>query len=203
MLILLAIPTVGILVTFVIDQIYDLDKMQFACTLPEIKLKPELAGACSDFENIAFLRNGSWLAFIVSLAIPLFYLIVATLVGQSRQLMALTFYALVKLSIFFTIGLVLVDAAIVVISLYYTFAFAVSRIPVGLLGMVGIGAIIAAVGLVASIFNLGGRLELKVLGKRLSQTDSTKLFEIVGSIAKKIGARPPDQIIVEWTAPLQ
>ena len=92
--------------------------------------------------------------------------------------------------------LVLIDAMIFMFSLYWTFALTISQIPIGLLAAVGLGAIVAALGLLRSIFALGRRLELTITGKTLALSDSDALIGSISSIANKMGARPPDHIVV-------
>jgi len=196
MLILLSLPAIGIVCTLVIDHFYDLHRVQTMCSLPGVSADPRMVRVCDEFGPILLLRDASWIAFFASLAVPAVYFVIATLVGNNRFLVAVVFDLLVKLSIAITVALVLVDAAIVVASLYYAFVLTISRIPVGLLAGIAIGGIIAAVSLIMSTFSLGRRLSLNVVGKRLSVADHGKLIGVIESIATKLGARPPDHVVV-------
>src|SRR5262245_15451357 len=194
LLILVALPAVGIVCTLIINTIYDLEQIRAACSIPEIQ--QEHASACSDVEQISLLRDASSLALLASLFIPLVYHGVAILVGRNRLLVAIVFSTLVKLSILLTVALVLIDALIFIFSIYWSFALTISRIPIGLLAAVGLGAIIAAVGLLRSIFTLGRRLEITITGKKLTLSDNDHLIGVIRSTATKMGARPPDHIVV-------
>src|SRR5215475_778008 len=194
LLILVALPAVGIVCTLTIDATYDLEQIRAVCSIPEVQ--QEHASGCSDVEQVYLLRDASWLSLLASLFIPLIYHGVAILVGRNRLLVAVVFSTLVKLSILFTVVLVLIDALIFIFSLYWTFALTISQIPIGLLAAVGLGAIVAALGLLRSIFGLGRRLELTITGKKLDLSDSDGLIGSIGSIATKMGARPPDHIVV-------
>jgi Zn-dependent protease with chaperone function len=194
LLILVALPAVGIVCTLIIDTIYDLERIRAACSIPEIQ--QELESACADVEQIYLLRDASLLALLASLFILLIYHGVAILVGRNRLLVAIVFSTLVKLSILFTVALVLIDASIFIFSLYWSFALTISQIPIGLLAAVGLGALFAALGLLRSIFALGRRLELAIVGKRLALSDSDSLIGGIRSIATKMGARPPDHVVV-------
>src|SRR5262249_52807244 len=166
LLILVALPAVGIVVALIIDTIYDLERIRAVCSIPEIQ--QEHASTCSDIEQVFLLRDASTLALLGSLFIPLVYHGVAILVGRNRLLVAAVFSTLVKLSILFTVALVLIDALIFIFSLYWSFALTISQIPIALLAAVGLGAIVAALGLLRSIFALGRRLELTIVGKKLA-----------------------------------
>jgi len=194
LLILVALPAVGIVCTLIIDTIYDLDRIRIVCSIPEIQ--QEHASACGDIEQISLLRDASLLALLASLSIPLVYHGVAILVGRNRLLVAIVFSTLVKLSILSTVALVLIDALIFIFSIYWSFALTISRIPVGLLAAVGLGALFAALGLFRSIFALGRRLELTIVGKKLVPSDGDGLIGGIKSIATKMGARPPDHVVV-------
>jgi len=194
LLILVALPAVGIVCTLIINTIYDLEQIRAACSIPEIQ--QEHASACSDVEQISLLRDASSLALLASLFIPLVYHGVAILVGRNRLLVAIVFSTLVKLSILLTVALVLIDGLIFIFSLYWSFALTISRIPIGLLAAVGLGAIFAALGLLRSIFALGRRLELTIVGKKLALSDNESLIGGIRSIAAKMGARPPDHVVV-------
>src|SRR5262249_3151010 len=180
--------------TLIIDTIYDLGEIRVACFMPDIQQK--YASECSDIEQIYLLRDASSLALLASLLILLVYHGVAILVGRNRLLVAIVFSTLVKLSILFTVALVLIDALIFIFSLYWGFALTISQIPIALLAAVGLGAIVAALGLLRSIFALGRRLELTIVGKKLALSDSDGLIGGIRSIATKMGARPPDHIVV-------
>jgi Zn-dependent protease with chaperone function len=197
LLILIALPAVGIVCSLLIDLHYDVDGIQAACAALDFRAKnPQ---ACFIFEQIALLRDASWISLAASLAIPIVYFVIAAVIGQSRFLVAVVFSLLVKLSILLTIGLVLVDTAIVVFSAYLGFAFTVSRVPVGILaavGLVGLGGVVAAFTLLMSLLSLGRRLELPITGKKLAGEEHAKLIGIVSTIAARMGARPPDHIIV-------
>ena len=86
LLILAALPAVGIVCTLIIDATYDLGQIRAACSIPEIQ--HELASACSDIEQIYLLRDASSLALLASLLILLVYHGVAILVGRNRLLVA-------------------------------------------------------------------------------------------------------------------
>jgi len=194
LLILIALPAIGIICTLIIDATHDLDRIQAACSLPEILQQHERN--CTDFEQILLLRNASWLALIASVSIPLIYLIVASVIGHSRFLVALVFSILVKFSILFTIVLVLVDALIFMSAVYWGFVLAVSSIPVFILAFIGLGAIAAALSLLRSIFTLGRGLEVTIVGKRLEPSEYGRLIRVIESIAQRMGAARPDHIVV-------
>src|SRR5215470_7109160 len=69
LLILVALPAIGIVCTLIIDTIYDLEQIRAACSIPEIQ--QEHASACSDIEQIYLLRDASSLALLASLFILL------------------------------------------------------------------------------------------------------------------------------------
>src|SRR5262245_57278181 len=153
LLILVALPAIGIVCALIIDVTYDLGQIRAACSNPEIQ--QELASACSDIEQIYLLRDASSLALLASLFILLVYHGVAILVGRNRLLVAIVFSTLVKLSILFTVALVLIDALIFIFSLYWTFALTISQIPIDLLAAIVLGEIFAALVFFRYIFFFG------------------------------------------------
>ena len=95
LLILVALPIVGIVCTLIIDATYDLEQIRAICSIPEVQ--QEHASACSDVEQVYLLRDASWLSLLASLFIPVTYHGVAVLVGRNRPLVAVVFSTLVKL----------------------------------------------------------------------------------------------------------
>src|SRR5262245_30581208 len=105
-LILLALPAAGAVCTLAIGLFYDLGAAEPACRLRSMLARPGGAEFCGEVARIVLLRRASWLMLAVSLALPLFYLALAAVIGRSRFLLSRVFGPLVKASIVLTVVLI-------------------------------------------------------------------------------------------------
>ncbi len=89
-----------------------------------------------------------------------------------------------------TQGLILTYAA------YLTEAYLVGRVHFVLIGAIGLGALMGAVKLISISASLGRKLTTYVFGKRLDPSATPRLYDFVRGLAKELGAKPPDHIVL-------
>ena len=124
------------------------------------------------------------------------YLACAAFAGTNRKRLASVFPPLVKLSLFLLSVSVLVQGAILTYAAYIGEAYAIERVHYYIIGAVGLGALVAAVKLIASSFSLGKKLETTVIGDLLPKDTARQIHEFVADIAHKLKACVPDNIVI-------
>ena len=110
--------------------------------------------------------------------------------------MARVFPTLVSASILLLGIMVFAQGAILTYAAYVGESYAIGRVPFAVIGAIGLGAVFGGLSLLSSTGSLKNRLKMQVIGKKVSPEESPNLFGLVRSIASKLGARPPDQIVV-------
>jgi Zn-dependent protease with chaperone function/tellurite resistance protein len=203
LLIGLAIPALGFAVAaWVISDVNaDLAKeglptIQEICGLEAAQSQQEVREACAEFAPIGLLRTASVYAGLFGLVIPVLFWLGSLVAGKSRPRIAIVFPALVRISVVLLSLMVLAQGAILTYATYLGESYLVGRVHIFVIGAIGIGALVGAIGLISASASLGQKLQTQVIGKRLRQQDAPKLYAFVRSLAEKLRARPPENIII-------
>lgn len=206
-LIPLAIPAFGFAVSFFI--IHDINR-NLGQEMPSVivvceamrsgVLGPgataELQGACRNVANIVLLGRASLVAALIGVLVPLLYFFTSVLAGQNRKRIASLFPLVLRLSVFLVAITVLLQGAILTYAAYIGESYAIGRVHVVLIGAIAIGALLGGVKLIDAAMTFGRKLEVSAIGKVLREHEAPRLFSFVHSLAEKLDARPPQNIIV-------
>jgi len=154
---------------------------------------------CQQFELLHWLNRASWVALIVTLALPLTYLLGAVLLGRNRNLLARYFPPLVWI----VLGILpLLLAAHGVLVWFASWEMVeMGLIPANLklmaiLGMLGLLLVISALSIVTAMRRLLELDPLRVTGVVLEKQEMPGLFERVSRIARRLGSREPERIVI-------
>ena len=154
---------------------------------------------CQQFELLHWLNRASWVALIVTLTLPLTYLLGAVLLGRDRNLLARYFPPLVWI----VLGILpLLLAAHGVLVWFASWEMMqMGLIPANLklmaiLGMLGLLLLISALSIVTAMRRLLELDPLRVTGVVLEKHEMRGLFERVARIARRLGSREPERIVI-------
>ncbi len=177
---------------------------------PELMSELALVNRCSDFNetssyvkrlcsnksDIATLETVSILTLILS-ALLIVGILVCGVVGRINRLVLLGAFRiglwLTQLSV---AGLVLGNAALAILTIYWAESWFVGRIHFGLIGVLGFATGITAIRIAIGSFRFAKKAEARVFGKRLGRVDHTQIWSFVETLAKEAGTKPPDHIVV-------
>ena len=203
LLIMLAIPLIGTVVSSAI--LADINADAAAEGLPSVAAicsirheidDAELSSACDEIDNITLLRSVSIWAAAIGLALPLFGFLAARFAGTQRERLVAIFRPLV-IGILVTLSLlVIVHGAILVYAIYVGESYALGRIHAMIIGAIGLGSIIGAYGLIASLLRFAKPLQMTVIGKRLDLAEHSDLHEFLNKVASKLGAKVPTNVVL-------
>lgn len=164
------------------------------------KIQPDanknIISFCQEVSGLQYLFWASIIAAIISCAIPLSYWWASISAGHNRHRISMIFPPLLRFSIFILAISIFLQGAILTYSAYLAESHILGQVHLVIIGIIGLGAVIGGFGLIGVAMKVGKKLEMHQLGKLLKKEDAPKLFGFVEYLAKKLGARPPDNIVV-------
>ena len=208
LLVTLAIPAIGFAVSFFI--INDMNKELMAKGVPDVilfcdvvrtgqlgnELTSGLLSACQEVGNIELLGQGSVIAAIIGIFIPMLYWLASVFAGESRRRIAAIFPLVLRFSILLIAASVLLQGAILTYAAYVGESYAIGRVHFFIIGAIGLGALVGGLKLIGASMSFGRKLRMSAFGKVLSPSDAPQLFNFVRSLAEKLRAKVPENIIV-------
>jgi len=154
---------------------------------------------CQILASLQMLHRVSLIALIVSLALPLTYLVIALVLARSRSLLAHGFPWLVRLVLAVLPVLLTAHGLLVWFGSWEMLQMGIIPGNVKLLlvlGGLGLTLLIAALSIVTSIRRMLEIEPLHVTGVQLEPQEMPALFARVLRIAAKLGSREPQRIIL-------
>jgi Zn-dependent protease with chaperone function len=199
--VLLIIPLFGFIVSEWV--LYDLNEMfqeegsslfQF-CTSDVFYESQDLQSLCKEVLPILWMKIASILSAIVGIILLFSFIVLSKVTGQNRQRIAKVFPPLVFITLLTLSILVLVQGVILTYGAYIAESYAVGRVHFIAIGMIGLVALITAIGLIFSSFKLIKKPTHSVLADELNRSQHPKLFSLIDEVAESLGAKPPKNVI--------
>jgi Zn-dependent protease with chaperone function len=185
--VLLAVPALGWVVASVIEHWNDVGA---TCTL---SFRPH----CNQLgEAVELLRNVSAVVGGAGLLLPLLFWAASLLIGGNRRWLAIVFPGLVRFSLVALSVIVLAQVAILLFAAYLGSSFAAASVPGFLPALIGFGGLLVGLVLFKHALTMGRKLQSHVAGRLLEGQAHAQVHDIVASVARRLGARPPDNIVV-------
>lgn len=165
------------------------------CDDPDIELSPAERELCSIYSNLDLMKSGSVVAGSSGAALAILIKIAGLFARISRRVLLVVF----KPGLYFTsitlMGLILVHASIAMGSIYYIAAW-FGRIPVGFIVAIGLGGLIGFFVLASSMLAIVKKAQTRVIGLPVNRDRAPKLYEKIESTAERLGALPPNNIVL-------
>jgi Zn-dependent protease with chaperone function len=159
-------------------------------------LKPTNPEVCAFADEI----EGSRLASIVTAGVGILLLVLLVLAkvvaGKDRKRLSLLFGPTIRFVMLLLVVSVAGQAGLFIYSFYTIETMTIGRVHAGFLLIVGIGALVGCLYLLKSAFGFFKVNPLALRAKLLDRADSSNLYSLVGELARKLGAQPPDHIVV-------
>jgi Zn-dependent protease with chaperone function len=177
------------------NELSSIDQLAAACPASA----PAPTEGCAMFATLQLLYRGSLIALIVSLALPLAYLAAAVALGRNRNLLARFFPPLVWI-VLGILPLLLAAHGILVWFASWEM-FQMGLIPdslkmMAIPAMLGLLLLIAALSIVTSMRGLLELDPLRVTGVVLERQEMPELFDRVSRLARRLGSREPERIVL-------
>jgi len=166
------------------------------CTVEMISQTPELAPFCNEVQPVLWMQNGSIVSGIAAAALLLLFVVAAIFAGKNRKRIAQVFPPLIFISLLVLSVFILAQGAILAYSAYLVESITINRVHFVIIGLIGIGAFVGCIYLIKASYDLVSKKALPILGVALSSKENSEIFSFVSKLAKKLGAREPDNIVV-------
>ncbi len=151
---------------------------------------------CSTKNDVDSLKNLSIVTLVLS-ALVIFGILGSALVSRFNRFLLLGFF---RIGLWFTqisVALLVVgNAALAIMTIYWAESWFIGRVHVGLIGVLGLVSGLAALRIAIGSFKFSRTVQAKVFGKRLGRVDYPGTWNFIETIAKEAGTRPPDHIVV-------
>ncbi|WDT80696.1 MAG: M48 family metallopeptidase [Candidatus Manganitrophus sp.] len=180
-------------------QVPDIDpKVLSGLSLDRIceKPNPEMAEVCSANSHLNLMTIGSVGAAALGLALILAIYFAGSAAQNDRRLLLSIFKPGFYVTVIVLIGLVILNATIMMAALYYGESVLINRVHLFIIGAVGIGAFLGIKSMISNLFSLLRKAETRVIGKTVSREQAPALWEKVDEFAERLGALQPQQIVV-------
>ena len=150
--------------------------------------------ACGTFMRVYYTHMASLYSAIAAVLLALILIISSYISNNNRKLIASIFPKLIPLTIFIVAIQMLVQGVIFTYGVYVLESYYLGRVHYFLIGAAGLAAGGAALKVISSMSSVSSSMNLKVLGTKINKDN--RLWDLVNSIASKVEASPPDNIIV-------
>lgn len=157
---------------------------------------PEMNDICSTNRYLNLMSVGSIAAGAIGLALIFTIRFAGSAARDNRQLLLSIFKPGFYMTVVVLIGLVALNAAIMMAVLYYAESILIKGVHLFIIGAIGLGAIVGIFAMITTLFSLLRKAETKVIGKTVSREQAPHLWKKVDEIAQRLGALQPEQIVV-------
>jgi Zn-dependent protease with chaperone function len=151
---------------------------------------------CARLEHIGWLQNASIAALAAGILLLIAIILAARKAAVDRQLLLRVFSPLRVGMLFALFILILVQGAIASYGAYIFEATAIHRVHWYVIGAIAVGASIGAFTMLEAGLSISKNLSTSIIGKSVSRDQQQTLWNHVEEIAKKLGATPPNNIVL-------
>lgn len=151
---------------------------------------------CSLADEVEEARLASAATAMLGLALLLSIFGGKIIAGKDRRKLSAIFGPMVRVVMLLLAVSVVAQAGLLIYSIYTIEAAAIHRVHGGILAAIGIGALVVSFQLLKKALGLLNSEPSRVRAKLLSRTEHPALYGLVDRVARKLGAEPPDQIVV-------
>jgi len=163
-------------------------------------LDADLRGAiksdCSTHQTLSLLLKVSWFALVAALSLPMLFLASSWLIGGNRTLLATVFPVILRVSLVVLAASAVVQGVLFAALVYFLESHFIGRVHVAIVGLAALGGVATAFAVVSQALSIARNKPFFVVGSRLSANDLTGLRILVEDVARKVGAKVPDNVVV-------
>ena len=165
--------------------------LDIICEDPDVDL-PEI---CTDVAILNLMSDAALVAGVAGILLLAFIKFAGLLAKGSREVLLATFKPGLHITSIVLVTLVVIHASLAIGSLYYL-GVVLGRLPIGLILVLGIGALAGVLALMRNTLGLVGKAQTFVIGLPVTPGQAPSLYERINNIAQKLGALPPSHVVV-------
>jgi hypothetical protein len=157
---------------------------------------PVVGFAVGSLSGVLELRLAGGAAFVLGAGLLLSIVLAATYPARNRAALAALFGPGVKITLLVLFALVLLDAVILVYSVFLIEAALIGRVHIVFLAFVGIGALAGAVAMAKAGLSISKHLSTSVIGRVVGDGDQPELMRFVQAVADRLRTTRPKNIVL-------
>jgi Zn-dependent protease with chaperone function len=173
----------------------DFDNVDLKEFFADEDIKRQIPQAFSDYRNIQLGKICALVVIAVSIVYVLAVVFAGKITRKNRGLLLFFFSNGLYITAILCIIIVIINAAVLIASIYYAEVFFIQRVHVKLLLFLALAVLYGVYLIVMSIIKALKRIENYVECKNLSETQYPKIWEFVRQTAQKMNAKVPNNII--------
>jgi Zn-dependent protease with chaperone function len=154
-----------------------------------------IQNTCAQFNIIQWIEIVSYMAAGIALLMLGFIFFSGFVSRFNRYLLLLLFKPGIYGTLLVSCILVLVNAGILLATLYFLPAIYLERIMPGLLIVIGLGALGGVFAIITSMFRMVRKVEVFEIGTQATEQQQPKLWEYIRKLANQVGTESPHNII--------
>lgn len=158
--------------------------------------KKDFADSCSTNNILKTMKMASVSVSVLALLLIAAIQLAGVLSRKSRASVLALFSPGLYLTVGLTSVIVVVNAALLIGSIWYGESALVGRVHIGIMAALGIGALVGVSSMVKACFSALGRVTSHELGMKLTEKEAPELWKYVKELSGKLKASPPDHIVV-------
>lgn len=156
----------------------------------------DLGDICDINDNLHLMSAASLSVGAVGVILLVAIRLAGSLSRTNRRLLLFVFKPGLYLTAVALIVVVLVHASIAMAAIYYGESALIGRIHVGIIAMIGLGALGGVIAISRNVFSLVSKARTIAIGKAVSRTEAPALWQRVDQISDRLGALHPENIVL-------
>lgn len=159
---------------------------------------PQLSGEnlCQTASNLALIKRASIVSGMIGVLLLAVIWLAGRLTRMRRRLLLYVFKPGLYVTALALIGLVITYGGIAIGAIYYGESLLVGRVHLGLIALIGVGALGGVAAIITNSFRIIHKVETTAVGTTVSQDEAPGLWGTVEDVAESIGALMPDHIVL-------
>jgi Zn-dependent protease with chaperone function len=157
---------------------------------------PDLAEVCATNRTMNAIRAASLAAVVIGFGLTSFIGLAGMLAGHNRSLLLVVFKSGLSLTAILLTVLVLVDAAILMASIYFGESAVSGQVHGGLVLAVGLGAAYGVAAILGNVFGVAKKAQIAVPGRTVTHAEAPALWAVVERAAAHLDALRPDHVVI-------
>ncbi len=151
---------------------------------------------CHTQAHVVLLQKASLIALGVGFGLLLFIFILGRLASINRNMLLFIFAPAIKVILLVLFGHILVQGLIATYAAYIFEVTAVGSVHFILIGGILVSAVLGSLFMISEGMSISKVESVTILGKAVSPAMQPRLWEFVSKLAQRVGAAPPDNIVV-------
>ena len=147
-------------------------------------------------QAMILLQKTAIIAGVLPIIMMFFIALAGRISRNNRNVLLKTFGPGLHLTIYGLVGLIIIDATILIVAIYLIETTLFGRPHVFLIGAIAAGTMVGAASMITNSLNALKINEIDAPGKILEESEHPRLFDFINNTARELNTSPPQHILV-------